>query len=52
VLLVAGALASIGVKVTYDDQIREFWNEIRDDWQAHERMLAEDPRNGPTGSSS
>lgn len=52
VLLVAGALASIGVKVTYDDQIRELWNEIRDDWQAHERMLAGDPRNGPTGSSS
>jgi len=52
VLLVVGVLASIGVKVTYDDQIRRLWNEIRDDWQAHERMLAEDPRNGPTGSSS
>ncbi|MGH3401033.1 MAG: lecithin retinol acyltransferase family protein [Streptosporangiaceae bacterium] len=39
-------LASIGVKFTYDDQIRRLWKEIRDDWLAHERMLAEDPRNG------
>lgn len=44
--VVVGVLASIGVKVTYDEQIRRLWNEIRDDWQAHERMLAEDPRNG------
>jgi hypothetical protein len=43
--MVAGALASIGVKFTYDDQIRRFWNEIRDDWRAHGRMLAQDPRN-------
>jgi len=40
--VVVGVLASISVKVTY----RRLWNEIRDDWQAHERMLAEDPRNG------
>jgi hypothetical protein len=44
--MLAGALVSIGVKITYDDQIRRFWSEIRDDWQAHERMLAGDPRNG------
>jgi hypothetical protein len=47
-VVVAGGLASMGPKVTYDDQIRRFWNEIRDDWQAHERMLAEDPRNDQT----
>jgi hypothetical protein len=41
----AGALASLGVKFIYDDQIRRFWNEIRNDWRAHERLLAQDPRN-------
>jgi Lecithin retinol acyltransferase len=46
---IAGVALSVGVKFTYDDQIRRFWNEIRDDWRAHERMLAEDPRNGLTG---
>jgi hypothetical protein len=45
-LVVAGGLVSVGVKSTYDDQIRRFVNEIRDDWQAHERILAQDPRNG------
>jgi hypothetical protein len=45
-VMLLGALASIGVKFTYDDQIRRFWNEIREDWRAHERMLAQDPRNG------
>jgi hypothetical protein len=45
----AGVLASLGVKFTYDNQIRRFWNEIRDDWFAHERMLDEDPRNGQPG---
>jgi hypothetical protein len=44
--LAAVHLLTVGVKVTYDDQIRRFWNEIRDDWRAHERMLAQDPRNG------
>jgi len=43
---VAGSLVTIGVKFTYDDQIRQFWNQIRNDWRAHERMLAQDPRNG------
>jgi hypothetical protein len=43
--LVVGLLVSLGVKFTYDGQIRRLWDEIRDDWQAHERMLAEDPRN-------
>jgi hypothetical protein len=47
-VVVAGVLASVAVKFTYDDQIRRFWIEIRDDWQAHERILAEDPRNGQT----
>lgn len=46
---IAGVALSVGVKFTYDDQIRRFWNEIRDDWRAHERMLAEDPRNGLIG---
>jgi hypothetical protein len=49
-VMVAGALASVGTKFTYDDQIMRFWNEIRDDWRAHEQMLAQDPRNGPTPS--
>ena len=48
-MVAVGALASVGVKFTYDDQIRRFWKEIRADWQAHERMLAEDPRNGQAG---
>ncbi len=43
-LVVAGAVTSMGIKFIYDDQIRRFWNEIRDDWRAHERMLAHDPR--------
>jgi hypothetical protein len=30
-----------------DAQIQRFWNEIRADWHAHERMLTEDPRHGP-----
>jgi hypothetical protein len=47
-VVAVGVLISVGVKFTYDDQIRRFWNEIRDAWQAHERMLAEDPRNGQT----
>jgi hypothetical protein len=45
-VMVIGALASTCAKYTYDDQIRRFWNEIRNDWHAHERMLAQDPRNG------
>jgi hypothetical protein len=35
-------MAAIG---TYNHQIKRFWDEIRDDWLAHERMLDEDPRN-------
>jgi hypothetical protein len=38
----AGGLAAI---YTYNDQIRRLWNEIRDDWLAHEQLLDEDPRN-------
>jgi hypothetical protein len=44
--VVAGTLLTAGWKFTYDDQIRRFWDEIRDDWRTHERMLAQDPRSG------
>jgi hypothetical protein len=44
-VVIAGTAATIGVRFIYNDQIRRFWKEIRDDWEAHERMLAEDPRN-------
>jgi hypothetical protein len=44
-VVVGGLFVSIGVKETYDHQIKLFWSEIRDDWFAHELMLAEDPRN-------
>jgi hypothetical protein len=47
-VVAVGGLASLGVKVTYDDQVRRFRNEIRAGWQAHERVLEEDPRNGQT----
>lgn len=40
-----GAASTFAVKITYDNQIRLFWKEIRADWQAHERRLDEDPRN-------
>lgn len=45
----AGIVFSVGVKEAYDDQIRRFWLEIREDWLAHERMLDQDPRNGVAG---
>lgn len=48
-VVAVGVLASTGVKFTYDDQIRRFWNEIRADWRGHEAMLAKDPRNGLPG---
>ncbi len=44
--VILGSAATIVVKITYDAQIKRFWNEIRADWRAHERMLTEDPRNG------
>ncbi len=47
-MMAVGALASLGVKFVYDEQIKRFWSEIRDDWRAHERVLAQDPRNGET----
>jgi hypothetical protein len=46
---VFATLLTIGVKVTYDHNIKHFWREIRDEWFAHEHMLAEDPRNNQTG---
>jgi hypothetical protein len=39
-------VAAIG---TYNHQIKRFWDEILVDWQAHERTLDKDPRNGLTG---
>lgn len=47
VAMVMGFAATIGVKTTYDSQIRRFWQEIRTDWEAHEHMLSNDPRNEP-----
>ena len=48
-VVAAGVLAGIGVKFTYYDQTRRFWNEIRDAPLAHEGILAaKDPRNGLT----
>lgn len=38
--------AAIG---TYNHQIKRFWDEILVDWEAHERMLDEDPRNALAG---
>ncbi|HEX9032739.1 MAG TPA: lecithin retinol acyltransferase family protein [Streptosporangiaceae bacterium] len=48
VLAAAIVVASLAAIFTYNDQIKQLWQEIRDDWLAHERMLAEDPRNGQT----
>jgi Lecithin retinol acyltransferase len=47
-VVVAATVATVGVRFTYNDQIKRFWKEIRGDWEAHEQMLAEDPRNGRT----
>jgi hypothetical protein len=47
-VVAAGFLVSISVKFTYDDQIRRFWNEIRDAWRPHEGALAKDLRSDPT----
>ncbi len=41
--------SSIGTIALYNNQIKQLWAEIRDDWFAHERLLDEDPRNGLTG---
>jgi hypothetical protein len=46
IVAICGFAATIAVKTTYDDQIRRLWKEIQDGWEAHERMLADDPRNG------
>jgi hypothetical protein len=45
VVWVLGGVAAIG---SYNHQIKNFWDEIRDDWRANERRLADDPRNGLT----
>ncbi|MGD0068817.1 MAG: hypothetical protein ABSB76_35975 [Streptosporangiaceae bacterium] len=46
IVAICGFAATFAVKTTYDDQIRRLWKEIRDDWEAHERLPAGDPRNG------
>jgi Lecithin retinol acyltransferase len=43
--LLIWALIGTGVTMTYHHQIKLFWKEIRAEWRAHERTLAEDPRN-------
>jgi hypothetical protein len=47
--MIALTLISLITIGTYNHQIKLLWDEIRSDWDAHERMLAEDPRNGPQG---
>jgi hypothetical protein len=41
-VVVAGTAATVAVKITYDEQIRRLWKEIRSDWLEHERLLDED----------
>jgi hypothetical protein len=43
--VLAGTLFSVGAKFSYDSHNKRFWDEIREDWQGHERLLADDPRN-------
>lgn len=47
--LAAVVTASLAAIFTYNDQIKRFWDEIHDDWFAHERTLDENPRSRPTG---
>lgn len=47
--LAASTIASVVTVSTYHYQIKLFWDEIREDWRAHERLLSEDPRNGLPG---
>jgi hypothetical protein len=46
-LLVSAGIGT-GATTVYHHQIKTFWQQIRADWRTHERMLAEDPRNGLT----
>jgi hypothetical protein len=48
-VVVAGSAVTFGVGFIRNDQVRRLWKEIRGDWEAHERRLAEDPRNGHAG---
>jgi Lecithin retinol acyltransferase len=41
---IGGAILTFAVKTTCDLGIKKLWDEIRDDWFEHERMLADDPR--------
>ncbi len=45
---IAWVLSGIGTIMMYNHQIKQFWAEIRDDWFANERILADDPRSGLT----
>jgi hypothetical protein len=45
--VIVGSAVSIAARATYNRGIKKLWDEVRDDWLAHERMLEEDPRNGP-----
>ena len=44
--VVIGSAVSIAARTTYNHGIKKLWDEIRDDWLAHEHKLEEDPRNG------
>jgi hypothetical protein len=43
-VVISGAILTFAVKTTYDLGIMKLWDEIRNDWFAHERMLADNPR--------
>lgn len=44
--IVAWVVVGVAAIGTHNHQIKRFWDEILVDWEAHERMLDEDPRNG------
>ena len=46
VAIVASVAVGIAAIGTYNHQIGKFWREIRNDWEAHEQLLNDDPRNG------
>ena len=46
-LLLSSIMGTAAVAI-YNQEIKMFWKEIREDWHAHERVLAADPRNGQT----
>jgi Lecithin retinol acyltransferase len=44
--VIIGSAVSIAARTTYNHGIKKLWDEIREDWLAHEHMLGEDPHNG------